>query len=244
LEARTEVSATLDRSETREERRARQRAETRAEHEFQKAHNAATSYGAALRGYARQIGTIVQAHATGKPPIIPAHKQPELEDALRRYAAGTMPWARAAASKMVAEVDRRNLTAWQHHTKALSAGVRRQIFSAPVGETMLGLMAEQVNLITSLPLQAARRVHEATLEALIAGDRYQERTAIEQGYDPDTDTWTRGEPELNTDLELALAKAHPDATIQWLTNRATLIARTETARTASVLVQARAESVG
>jgi SPP1 gp7 family putative phage head morphogenesis protein len=235
---------TSDRAETFSERRARKRAETRAEEEFAKAHNAATSYGAALRGYARQIATIVHAHAQADPPLVPPHKQPELENALRRYAAGTAPWANAAASKMVAEVHRRNLTAWQTHAATMSAGIKRQIFTAPVGEAMRGLLAEQVNLITSLPLRAARRVHEATLEALVAGDRYQEQTAIESGYDPDTDTWTRGEPTMSTDQELALAKAHPNATSRWLLNRATLIARTETARTASTLVQAQAQSVG
>jgi SPP1 gp7 family putative phage head morphogenesis protein len=238
------MEATRDRAETFAERRARKRAETKAEEEFAKAHNAATSYGAALRGYARQIGNIINFHAEGTPPIVPPHKRVELDDALRRYAAGTLPWAKAAAAKMIAEVDRRNLTAWQKHTAALSTGIRRAIATAPVGPAMLGLLAEQVGLITSLPLQAAVRVHENTLGALEAGSRYQEWTAIERGYDPGTETWTRGEPELNTELERALALAHPDATLQWLTNRATLIARTETARTASVLVQARAESVG
>ena len=45
------------------------------------------------------------------------------------------------------------------------------------------------------------------------------------------------------DLDLLIG-VHPGATHRWLTNRATLIARTETARTASVLVQARAEHIG
>ena len=236
------MSATLDLKESWEERRRRRRAETKAEEEFARAHNAATSYGAALRGYAKQIGTIV--HAYAEKGVVPPHKHPELDDALRRYAAGTLPWAKASAAKMIAEVDRRNLTAWQKHTVSLSAGIRRQIATAPVGPAMVGLLGEQVNLITSLPLQASRRVHEMTLRALEEGNRYQEKTAIESGYDPDTGTWTRGEPSMTTELEQALALAHPNATARWLLNRATLISRTETARTASVLVQARAESVG
>jgi len=55
--------------------------------------------------------------------------------------------------------------------------------------------------------------------------------------------WKRGVPS-RSELVEALAAANPDETEQWLHNRATLIARTETARTASVLVQARAQHVG
>ena len=237
------MSLTVD-AESAGQRRQRKREELKAEREFARAHNAQRSYGQALRGYARQIGHIIAHHAEGDPPTVPPHKMPELTEALRRYRIGTTPWARAAATRMIAEVNRRNLTAWQRYTSEMSAGIRTALFNAPVGETIQALLAGQLDLITSLPIDAAQRVHEASLEALEAGGRYQERTAIERGWDPETQTWTRGEPELSTELEQALADAHPWATTQWLLNRATLIARTETARSASVLVQARAEHVG
>ena len=80
-----------------------------------------------------------------------------------------------------------------------------------------------MDLIRSLPLDAAQRVHERTLEALAVGARY---------------------PEQEAEIEQALELAHPSATEAWLANRATLIARTETARTASAPVQARSEYVG
>ena len=70
--------------------------------------------------------------------MVPPHKQPEMEHALRGYSAGTLPWAKAAAWRMIAEVDRRNLTAWHKHTAEMSVGMRRLIASAPVGETMHG----------------------------------------------------------------------------------------------------------
>ena len=216
------AAATQDR-ETREQARERKRQDFRAEREFQKAHNASTSYGAVLRQYARQIAHIIGFYAEGDPALVPPHKQPELEHALRGYAAGTLPWAKAAAWRMIAEVNRRNLTAWQKYTAEMSAGLRREIMVAPTGEAMLRLLAEQVGLIRSLPLDAAQRVHEQTLEALTVGSRY---------------------PEQEAEIRTALAQAHPEATGAWLANRATLIARTETARTASVLVQARAEYVG
>ena len=217
------AAATLDRGETAGERRERKRKEYRAEQEFAKAHNAATSYGAVLRQYARQIAHIIRYHAEGDPPVVPPHRMPQLETALRGYAAGTRPWARATTSRMITEVNRRNLTAWQRYTQEISARLRQELFNAPVGVVTQALLASQVDLITSLPLEAAQRVHEATLEALTIGGRYPEQTA---------------------EIEAALADAHPDATEAWLFNRATLIARTETARTASVLVQARAEHIG
>jgi SPP1 gp7 family putative phage head morphogenesis protein len=237
-------SATRDRVETAREKAKRKREEFKAEREFQKAHNAAASYGRALRNYARQIGHIIAHYAEGDPPMVPAHKMPELTDALRRYRAGTLPWARAASARMVAEVNRRNLTVWQRYTEGMSTALRTALFNAPIGEAVQALLDYQVELITSLPLEAAQRVHEASLEAMAAGSRYPERSAIEQGWDPEKQMWTRGEPELTTELERAVAAANPLETTKWVLNRATLIARTETARSASVLVQARAQYVG
>jgi SPP1 gp7 family putative phage head morphogenesis protein len=224
------------------QQRSQARKAERAEIRFAKAHKAATSYGAALRKYAQQIAQIVEHFSVNG--LVPPHVQPELNEALRRYTLGIQPWATRAAARMVAEVNRRNLTAWNAHAELMSSELRKELATAPVGAEVERLMAQQLELITSLPMDAAQRVHEATLEALEAGGRYQGRSAIEHGWDPDRQAWTRGEPELKTELEAALARAHPDATKQWLFNRATLIARTETARTASVLTQARAQHVG
>jgi SPP1 gp7 family putative phage head morphogenesis protein len=105
----------------------------------------------------------------------------------------------------------------------MSAALRAELASAPIGEALERLLALQVGLITSLPTDAAERVQEASTAALLSSARYAERT-----------------PEV----EAALERAHPNATEAWLRNRATLIARTETARSASVLVQARAEHIG
>ena len=124
---------------------------------------------------------------------------------------------------MITEVNRRNLTAWRTYAGEMSLALRRELLTAPTGEAMQRLLGEQVELITSLPTDAAQRVQEQTTEALETGARYPERTA---------------------EVEEALAKAHPEATSAWLRTRATLIARTETARSASVLVQARAEHIG
>jgi SPP1 gp7 family putative phage head morphogenesis protein len=206
------------------ERRKAQRQAEAAEAQFQKARNAQASYGAQLRQAARHIARIVEAHAPEDPktPFTPAQLA-RIREAMRAYKTAITPWARATAWRMIREVNRRNKTAWQKYTARMSAGLQMEIRNAPTGEHMQQLLAEQVELITSLPTEAAERVHERTVAALETSARYPERTA---------------------EIEEALAEAHPKATEEWLKNRATLIARTETARTASVLTQARAKHIG
>jgi hypothetical protein len=124
---------------------------------------------------------------------------------------------------MLNEVNRRNVTAWRAYTEEMGSLLRKELATTPVGDIMQDLLAEQVDLITSLPWDMARQVQETSMEALETSARYPERTA---------------------EIEEALARAHPDATQAWIVNRATLIARTETARAASVLVEARSKYIG
>jgi SPP1 gp7 family putative phage head morphogenesis protein len=75
-------------------------------------------------------------------------------------------------------------------------------------------LAEQVHLITSLPREAADRVHKLTIQGLTSGRRASE-------------------------IAMEIAKSG-DVT----KSRALLIAQTEVSRTATALTQARAEYVG
>ena len=213
----------LDREETKAEQRARARKEARAEHTFHKQRNASRSYGAALRAYAKQIFRIIEYHTDPVTKLVLPHRMAELNESLRRYRDGIQPWARATAGRMIAEVDQRNRSAWNHHARRMSVALRQQLATAPIGTEVKELLDGQVGLISSLPLEAAQRVHSTTLAALETGARFAERS-----------------PEIAE----ALARAHPGATDKWLRNRATLIARTETARSASVLTQARSEHIG
>lgn len=212
--------------ETQAERRARQRAEedARREEGFAKARNAERSYGAQLRSVARHVARIIEAHAPeAKDEPIPPASLARIRVALSAYSKAITPWARATAGRMIAEVHRRDRTAWEKYTRGMSRALRIELNETPIGETMAALLAEQVELITSLPIEAAQRVQEKSEQALFTAARYPERIA---------------------EIEAALAEAHPAATEAWLRNRATTIARTETARTASVLMQSRAEHVG
>ena len=208
----------------RAQRRAQERERERTSANFASNKNAQASYGAQLRGLARQISRIIQAFApeTKKAPFEPGDVA-RIEQALARYAEAITPWARATALRMVGEVNRRNKTSWQRYTERMGSALRLEIQNAPVGTTIEALLAEQVDYITSLPWDAARHVQERVLAALSAGTRPGAQEA---------------------EIREALEAAHPEATESWLMNRATLIARTETARAASLLTQARATHIG
>ncbi len=110
---------------------------------------------------------------------------------------------------MLREVDARDLDSWQRLGRAISAQLRRDIRDTPVGTVLKERLADQVTLIQSIPVQAAKRVHRLTLAAL--EDSRRAKAIAEE-----------------------IKRSGPVAA-----TRATLIARTEVARTASVLVQAR-----
>lgn len=133
---------------------------------------------------------------------------------LAKYAEALDAWAIHTASAMLAEVEARDRKAWFSAAAEMSSALRREIRTAPTGETMRALLAEQVTLIKSIPLEAAQRVHELTLRSLEDSSRSSEIAA-----------------EIMRSGEVA-------------ESRATLIARTETARAASVLTQARAQHIG
>jgi SPP1 gp7 family putative phage head morphogenesis protein len=115
---------------------------------------------------------------------------------------------------MIAEVNARDKRAWAAASRKIGEGLRREIDATPVGEVIRARLAEQVDLITSLPREAAERVHLLALERISNG----ERAASLADEIMRTGEVTR--------------------------SRANLIARTETSRTATELTRARALSVG
>lgn len=134
---------------------------------------------------------------------------------LTDYAKTIEPWAGSVARMMLADVARRDLAMWRRVGKDMSARLRQEIAQAPVGDILRGLQEEQVTLIKSIPLEAAKQVHEMTLEGL-------------------TTTAARAADVAQRIQDIADAP-------MW---RARLIARTEVARVASNLVQARASWAG
>lgn len=155
------------------------------------------------------MGALVNGFPPGDPSAAPT-----IEQLLRRYAEALTPWAQATAAQMLAEVNRRDEQAWMAQAREMSRELALEIRNAPTGATMRALMAEQVGLIKSIPIEAAERVHKLTIEGLENSSRASEISKAIQAS---------GE----------VAKS-----------RADLIARTEVARTASTLTEARALHVG
>lgn len=143
-----------------------------------------------------------------------AFEADRLAGLLDRYGEVIEPWAELEAKRMVAEVAKRDEKAWMANSRRMAKLLRQELNTSPVGAAVKQRSTEAAQLITSLPGTAAERVRALTIKARADGTR-------------------------PADLE-AQIMALGDVT----KSRAKMIARTEVARTASVLTQTRAESVG
>lgn len=166
-------------------------------------------YALQLRKVAEQVGSIISPFTPGDMSQVPT-----IEQLLKAYSDMLKGWATQTASNMLMDVALRDEQTWQVLAKDLSRGLREEIRNAPTGQVMKALLAEQVTLIQSIPLEAAQRVHRLTLEGIENSARASEIAK-----------------EIMRTEEVT-------------NSRAVLIARTETARTATTLTQARAESIG
>jgi len=176
---------------------------------FEKVRIAETRYSMRLRSLARHVGEIVAAFDPDDPEAVR-----KMRDVLDAYAHAIQPWARSVARFMLADVSRRDEQAWKETTKRMSLGVREELRRADTGRAAHQLMQEQVDLITSIPREAADRVHALAMEGLVSAARF---------------------TEVRNDL---LRTTHVTV------SRANLIARTEVGRAATTFQQARAEAVG
>lgn len=166
-------------------------------------------YARSLKGIATHVGQIIAGFEPGDISQVPT-----LVRLLEKYAEALTPWAARTASTMLLEVNERDRESWFSLGNAISVQLRHDLINAPIGERMRALLAEQVTLIKSLPIEAGERVHELTLKGLENSER--SKAFVE---------------EIERSGEVT-------------TSRAVLIARTEVAGTASILTQTRAEAAG
>nr|WP_253260894.1 phage minor head protein [Rhodanobacter glycinis] len=139
---------------------------------------------------------------------------PTITNMLDRYSEALGDWAVRTATKMLTEVDSRDRQSWMELAADMSKELREEIRTAPTGKLFQALLDEQVTLIKSLPTDAAKRVHELTIKGMEDSTRAKEIAK-----------------EIGRTGEVSASRAN-------------LIARTEVARTASTLTQARAEHIG
>lgn len=171
--------------------------------------NVEREYRRKLRKIARHIGDLVASYE----PITP-DKLSDIQRSLDHYSVALEGWARNVGYRMVTMADKKEEKWWDEVTKQLNEGVRNALKSGDLRPTLAKMVEEQVELITSLPTEANRRVSELAQRAFAEGSR---------GAEIQKEIMRTGEVTES---------------------RARLIARTEVARTSSTLTQARARFVG
>jgi SPP1 gp7 family putative phage head morphogenesis protein len=181
---------------------------------FSAARMAEGSYGRQLRRIAAAIDGIVRGFAPTGTEEISASTAQRIVDALQRYSAVVTPWSEAVARRILDDISNRDMNAWIGLSRHMGRGIREEIENAPTGLVMRQALQRQVDLIQSIPIEAAQRVHALTTEALATGRR---------AADIAKDIMASGE----------VARG-----------RANLIARTEVGRTVIEFTKARAEAIG
>lgn len=126
-------------------------------------------------------------------------------------------WAEKVGQRMFAQVEREEWNQWRSVSEEISAGLRDVVGNTPIGAVAQDIVYRQIQLMKSLPLEAADRVMDIqsrAMEAVINGER------PDQLY------------------EMIMQSGDVAA------SRAQLIARTEIGRATGALTQARALAVG
>jgi len=176
---------------------------------FQKPNSIERKYASILRGVAKEIGRIIGIYKPEKPDSLKS-----INATLVKYSDMIREWAEVKSADIISDIIRHDSKAWVANSENLSRSMRQRIQSAPIGQAVRKAQQLQVELITSLPLQAAERVQHLANEAIYSGARASSLTK-----------------EILRTGEVT-------------EGRARTIARTETSRASSLLVQARAEAIG
>lgn len=126
-------------------------------------------------------------------------------------------WAEMVGRRMFSQVEEEEWKQWRSVSEEISEGLRDVIGNTPVGQVSQDIVYRQIQLMKSLPLEAADRVREIQSRAI---------DAVIKGERPDA---LYGMIMQSGDVAAS---------------RARMIARTEIGRATGALTQARALSVG
>lgn len=170
-----------------------------------------------LKKVARYSGHIIEMHARGARLL----NEAEMTEQLAAYAKKLTPWATRQSAKLLEQVQKSNKRAYQNKSKKLGLAFSSGLGSSDVAGIAYALLQEQVELIKSIPIEAAERAQRIAFEAALTGTRAQ----------ANSDTIRQLEEEMGFSTQAATARAY-------------LIARTETARANSAITEARARAVG
>lgn len=194
-----------------------------------------------LKKVAQVSGHIIEFHSTGEVFI---ENQKAMMDQLTKYSERLEPWARRQAKKMIETVKNSNKRAYQNKSKAIGTALKLNVGELRVESKALELINEQVVLIKSIPIEAGLRAQRIAYAAALNGTRaipnaqlVKEITEQRLGQIFMYNEFANLSGEKEFEEEMA-------RTTEVATNRAILIARTETARANAVINQTRAQAVG
>lgn len=163
-----------------------------------------------LRRIASHIGELIG----GFDPLDSPEDVLIIEEMMARYSASLHGWAKNTTDVIIHRTNKKDMKYWEGLSEKMSRQMRQTLKEAPMSVALDAMQREQIELIKSLPTEAAARVRSLTEKAAASGERAS---------------------EIASDLQ---------RTTEVTKSRATLIARTEVARTASTLTETRAQAVG
>lgn len=183
---------------------------------FKASSNAEREFYKQLKKVAKISGGIIDKHVDGAS----IKDNMAMVKALKAYSEEIGPWAIRQSEKLLDQVSRSNKRAYQNKSKNMGKLLDAHVASSEMGKTAMALLNEQVVLIKSIPLEAGLRAQDIAARNFFEGTRASpDKAIIDQLVN-----------EMGMTTEVA-------------TNRAKLIARTETTRANSSFVQARAIAI-
>jgi SPP1 gp7 family putative phage head morphogenesis protein len=138
----------------------------------------------------------------------------EILQVSKLYSESLTPWAKKVSKQMIDSVAKSDANAWRSNSEQIGRLLKKMLSDDVIGGTVKSLQARNVELIKSIPIEAAQRVQKLALQAAVNGSRA---------------------AEIQTEIM---------RTGDVSAGRAKLIARTEVANANAVINQTRAQSVG
>ena len=117
-------------------------------------------YAQALNGLANHIEALL----AGGDPVTSIIQ-------LDQYASTIDQWATVTAQMMIDDVNARNRQFWRQQSEQIGRGLAIELANTDIGQAVQDELRLQVELIKSLPRQAALQVHELALGAMTDGQR-------------------------------------------------------------------------
>jgi SPP1 gp7 family putative phage head morphogenesis protein len=132
-------------------------------------------YGRDLYNVSREVENLVNYHMSRldkrKDDTVEINDISGLIDKLNEYSEKITDWAERTSSKFVYSVEKHDDSEWKKHSETMSTAMKRELKSADVGDELRKIMASNVDLIKSLPREAAERVHDVVMKNLTTGRR-------------------------------------------------------------------------